>query len=433
MKTGKNLFAGIFVFLMFVFFASPDAKAFQGDCKQAPWHEVLAEVDKNPDKAARDKIFEDCRGQREITQKDKDAWLGALDSKNKDVQLRAVRVVRSTKDPRAIKKLVNNVRLMDVKNMGSLLTELMDKLQLKKVEEDITMPVEIIYLLGDLKDEEALPVIVEKLGDVRHVNILIDVPMQNVLVEKYGAMSLPHVASRIEKINDKQSMGRQLLLDVILYMRGKENVDELRKLSASDNLDIRVAANSALSAMHEKGDLGRIFKDMDEATANRKAFQEEKISYKKPSKKEDAEFYRLMAVENRLYNSLAESKNTDAVPIFIERIEAARKHNKGNFMEDLVVWNYLHVIGKIGGPEAAAFMKRAYEEIPAKTNIRYKLSFLSAFGCKGFVEAVPFFEGIMNDTTQDKQLREVAAIGLRDITGDSKYMRIYDEIHEGKR
>lgn len=437
MKTRENIFVGFLVFLISVFLITQAGHAAPPDYKTMPLHQVMAELKKMSDNGARSLIINDIRSRKPETQQDRDALYEALDSRHKDVQLYAIDMAEITKETRSIKKLVDNVKALRTKSILPMVenSTVQDWLRLKS---DITVPGASINVLGRTKNAEALPIMVEKLGDVTQRGVVLDEVLQGALLDGYGAIALPYVAKKIEQIGDKQTIGKLQLLYIITNIRDRAGIEELKKLSASDNLEIRTSAFRALGAMGEKGDLTKIFADIDETRAKLKEYRKKTYGQNREFD-ELAEDTRLMSIENRLFQAIADSKNTDALPLLEQRVEVVRKNNKRTFFHD--VYQELGAIRDIGGPEAFAYMKHVYGEIPTiqehgrnkgKKNIRYKSEFLYYFGRKHFTEAIPFLESIMNDTNEDEELRATAERVLSEITDDRNYRKIHEENMGGK-
>ncbi|MBI5888403.1 MAG: HEAT repeat domain-containing protein [Deltaproteobacteria bacterium] len=405
MKKSVMTLAAVFLVLsVFIFQGQGFSEETDEALAAKPVSTLIRETEATQDHRVKSRLIEALKKKTLQSPEDIKAVVDAVDSADLDLQEFAILHVMNARVMSAAGKLRGKVMSLPIGKVD---------VRSEKDEKAIMNKVLSAQALSAMKDKNALPIMIDKLsgliGPTGYEREL------GASIVGYGADALPKVEKKLEELGRTNAHGRLEMLAVISNMNDKGAESDLRRLSESDDLDIRTAAVRGLRNIGVKTDITKIIKAIKDIEDN-------------PKKRKDWEQH------GDLTEELGFSGNTDAIPYLKQKIENELKKGSSGYSE-------LVALARFGGQDIFQYILGIYqgkypgaEKNSARKQNDIRHTVLSAFTKAHMQEAVPFLTELMEDKTADKELRLSAVTGLREITGDNaKYVRIYMQIERGQR
>ena len=276
-----------------------------------------------------------------------------------EIQDVAVRNVQTYKVEKAIPKLLEKIKGIPP-----------TKIEIDKVspaqEKDYKIKSMSALALSEMKVKEALPIIIDKLGDAPFPSVY-DERILGISAANYGKNALPVIKKKIKEIERRNPYGKMRLLAVIMNIQDRNAIPELKDMFDNDDPDIKSAAAKGLRNIGERVDISKIIKTLKKHEEHPKRGKE------------------WGETQSRLIDEIGFSGNPDAIPFLKERIERERKKHQ----QYPSIYSEIVALARIGGHENYSYLLNIYKE---SKYYEVKSSIISAFGTGKMEEAIPFFD-----------------------------------------
>jgi HEAT repeat protein len=354
---------------------------------------LFNEVGRTNDSNIKTKLLNELKVKKPTTVEDTESVILALDNSDLDIQDAAVEILYNIREKRASKKLLEKIKGLPIKKAEKLSAQ---------QEEDYKIRSKAALVLSEMKNKDALPIIIDKLGEASS-SAGYDEQLLYISAVNYGKDTVPLIKKRIKKIDRKNPYGKMRLLTIIAKLKDKEGAGYLKDLYKDNDTVIKTFAARGLRNIGEKIEVSDLIKTLKGHERNYKNGKE------------------WLEAKCQLVDEIGYTGNSDAIPFLKERIEKSKSYSS--------CYGELLALARIGGHGNYLYLKNIYDN---SKDYDSKSRIVNVFGEGKMTEAIPFLEDIMNNKNMDKQMRLYCSYSLGKITGRD-YWKISWEITEGKR
>ena len=240
MSSRKILFIAILVSMLSLIGLNAQAQQGTESLNRKPIKILIDEIKKTNDPKMKSKAVQVLETKKPETNEDVDAIINALDDEDMEIQDVAVRNVQTYKLEKAIPKLLEKIKGIPAA-----------KIEIDKVtptqEKDYRIKSMSALALSEMKVKEALPIIIDKLGDAPFPSVY-DERILGISAANYGKNALPVIKKKIKEIERRNPYGKMRLLAVIMNIQDRNAIPELKDMFDNDDPDIKSAAAKGLIA-----------------------------------------------------------------------------------------------------------------------------------------------------------------------------------------